>query len=215
MRMRLTFSKCEAMRFTGHLDLHRTWERTFRRTGLPLAYTSGFNPQPRLQLACALPLGFTSQCELLDAWLEASLSLIEIEQALLDAQPPGILLHQVDEVDPHEPSLPSQVDSVVYTVRLRQSASDLRSRIDSLLQSAILPRERRGKPYDLRPLIEALEVSPDDPALIQMRLAAREAATGRPEEVLAALDLGEATARIHRTSLILICGFAWKPTKRR
>ena len=47
------------MRFTGHLDLHRAWERTFRRAHLPLAYTQGFHPQPRIQLAGALPLGFT------------------------------------------------------------------------------------------------------------------------------------------------------------
>jgi radical SAM-linked protein len=44
------------MRYTGHLDLHRAWERTFRRARLPLAYSQGFHPQPRLNLACALPL---------------------------------------------------------------------------------------------------------------------------------------------------------------
>jgi radical SAM-linked protein len=70
MRLRITFAKTEAMRFTGHLDLHRTWERCFRRARLPLAYTQGFNPHPRLNLAAALPLGFTSQGEMIDAWLE-------------------------------------------------------------------------------------------------------------------------------------------------
>ena len=46
MRIRITFSKTAAMRYTGHLDLHRAWERTFRRAGLPLAYSQGFHPQP-------------------------------------------------------------------------------------------------------------------------------------------------------------------------
>ena len=46
------FSKTDAMRYTGHLDLHRAWERTFRRAGLPLAYTQGFSPHPRINLAC-------------------------------------------------------------------------------------------------------------------------------------------------------------------
>ncbi|HLE27799.1 MAG TPA: TIGR03936 family radical SAM-associated protein, partial [Anaerolineales bacterium] len=70
-RLRLTFAKTAAMKFSGHLDLHKTWERTLRRARLPLAYSQGFNPQPRLQLASALPLGFTSECEVLDAWMEA------------------------------------------------------------------------------------------------------------------------------------------------
>ena len=70
MRIRITFSKSGAMQYVGHLDLHRSWERTFRRSGLPLAYSQGFHPQPRLNLACALPRGFTSQCEIFDAWLE-------------------------------------------------------------------------------------------------------------------------------------------------
>jgi radical SAM-linked protein len=48
------------MRYTGHLDLYRTWERTLRRAGLPLAYSQGFKPHPRIVLACALPLGCTT-----------------------------------------------------------------------------------------------------------------------------------------------------------
>ncbi len=63
IRYRLRFHKTEAMRFTGHLDLHRALERTIRRSGLPLAYTRGFSPHPRLQLAAALPLGFVSRAE--------------------------------------------------------------------------------------------------------------------------------------------------------
>ncbi len=59
-RLRLTFAKTAAMRYTGHLDLHTTWERTLRRARLPLAYSQGFHPQPKIQLASALPLGFTS-----------------------------------------------------------------------------------------------------------------------------------------------------------
>ena len=89
MRVRITFSKTPAMRYTGHLDLHRAWERAFRRAGLPLAYSQGFHPGPRLNLACALPLGFTSECEIVDAWLDGDLALSEIETALTGALPPA------------------------------------------------------------------------------------------------------------------------------
>ena len=60
MRIRVTFAKTEPMRFTSHLDLFRAWERTFRRAGLPILFSQGYNPRPRMQLAAALPLGFTS-----------------------------------------------------------------------------------------------------------------------------------------------------------
>ena len=82
MRVRITFAKTDAMRFTGHLDLHRAWERTFRRAGLPLAYTQGFSPHPRINLASALPLGFTSERELVDIWLEQELPASAVTAAL-------------------------------------------------------------------------------------------------------------------------------------
>ena len=56
-RLRITFSKLGIARYIGHLDLHRSWERALRRGGVELAYTGGFHPQPRIQLASALPLG--------------------------------------------------------------------------------------------------------------------------------------------------------------
>ncbi len=96
IRLRITFAKTPAMRFTGHLDLHRAWERTFRRAGLPLAYSEGFNPHPRLNLASALPLGFTGQGEVIDAWLEQDLPLPEIQAALQRALPPGFQVAQIE-----------------------------------------------------------------------------------------------------------------------
>ena len=75
-----------------------------------------------------------------------------------------------------------------------------------MLEVVSLPRERRGKPYDLRPLIESLELLPGDrPGMLRLKmtLAAREGATGRPEEVLDVLDVSSEATRIERTRLIL------------
>ena len=58
MRVRLTFTKQGALRYTGHLDLHKILERSIRRAKLPLAYSQGYHPQPKINLAAALPLGF-------------------------------------------------------------------------------------------------------------------------------------------------------------
>ena len=77
--------------------------------------------------------------------------------------------------------------------------------IEELLGKDTLPRERRGKIYDLRPLIYKLELSQPESGrpVIAMSLAAREGATGRPDEVLAAMGLEPADFRIERISLIL------------
>ena len=206
MRIRVTFSKTEAMRFTGHLDLHRAWERTFRRAQLPLAYSQGFHPQPRLNLASALPLGLTSQCELLDAWLETPQPLDQVFACLAKATPPGICVDCIDEVPESLPALQTQVTAVDYTVTLLESINDLPARVQALAASQSLPRQRRGKDYDLRPLIELIMLlDPDlqEQPRFKLRLSAREAATGRPEEVLAVLGIPLEDTRIHRTAIIL------------
>ena len=68
-RMRMTFTKEGTARYISHLDLARAVERALNRAGLPIAYTQGFNRRPRLSLAAALPLGYTSQAEIADVWL--------------------------------------------------------------------------------------------------------------------------------------------------
>jgi radical SAM-linked protein len=206
-RIRIQFSKTNAMRFTSHLDLHKTWERTFRRAGLPLVYSQGFNPHPKLQLACALPLGFTSECELLDAWLDIENFLKEdVSEKLERAVPPGLQVHWVESVDLHAPALQPRVRSARYTVTLLEPAADIEQRVAELLLAESLPRVRRGKSYDLRPLVEELIVvfpNEQNNQCLEMHLSARESQTGRPEEVLEALCISPLAVRVHRIQLQL------------
>ncbi len=206
-RLRLTFAKTAAMKFSGHLDLHKTWERTLRRARLPLAYSQGFNPQPRLQLASALPLGFTSECEVLDAWMEAPQDLTAARLVLERAAPPGIRVLEIVEAPERAPALQTQVVAAEYRVAVasRLSPEAMDGRIAALLAAPEIKRVRREKEYDLRPLIEALARLASDVLghTLIMRLAAREGATGRPEEVLAALDHSPAEAEFHRQKLFL------------
>jgi radical SAM-linked protein len=211
MRLRITFSKSGALRYTGHLDLHSIWERTARRAGLPLAYTQGFHPGPRIQLASALPLGFIGQAEIVDLWINAPESILDrpIKEILQPAAPPGLVISSVEVVDEHGPALQTQVISAEYEVTLLEPVDlpGLVNGISALLSAGSLIRERRGKTYDLRPLIESLDLPPVDATggtlRLQMRLAAREGATGRPEEVLDVLGIASETARVERTRLIL------------
>ena len=67
----MTFATNDEVKYVGHLDMARTWERAIRRSGLPLAYSRGFNPQARIQFAATLPLGFTGMAEIIDIYLTA------------------------------------------------------------------------------------------------------------------------------------------------
>ncbi len=205
MRIRIKFNKSDEMRYTGHLDLHRSWERTFRRAKLPLAYSQGFHPQPRINLASALPLGFTSTGEMVDIWLENELPIYEIRSRLERAAPPGIKLQEVEQVGDQEPALQTLVIASEYEIVLMGPDQQLDLRLQELLSKDNLPRERRGKRYDLRPLVEELRRLPDDdqshPRLF-LRMTSRPGATGRPEELLSALDIQPESALIQRTRII-------------
>ena len=205
MRIRITFVKQGALRYTGHLDLHKLWERAARRAELPLAYSQGFHPQPKMNMAAALPLGFSSRCEVMDMRLEQMIPLDNLPTRLNATLPSGLQVVGVEQVDEGEPALQTQVRSAEYEVTLTEAVdgAELKSKVDSILEPTSLPRERRGKTYDLRPLIEELTLLPEkEGQRIFMRLTAREGATGRPEEVLDVLGIAFETTRIERTRLI-------------
>jgi radical SAM-linked protein len=200
MRLRITFAKQGALRYTGHLDLHKILERSVRRAKLPLAYSQGFHPQPKLNLAAALPLGFSSRAEVMDIWFNDDVD--DVASTLQDHVPPGLTILDAKTVDDHEPSLQSQVVSVEYEVKITEadSASGLTEKVAAVLETESIPCIRRKKQYDLRPLIEELTLT--DENQLFMRLTARESATGRPEEVLAALEIPLEDTRIERTCLL-------------
>jgi radical SAM-linked protein len=202
MRIRITFVKQGALRYTGHLDLHKLWERAARRAELPLAYSHGFHPQPKMNMAAALPLGFSSRCEVMDMRLEQAVPLENLPTRLNETLPSGLQVVGIEQVNEREPALQTQVLSAEYKVTLTVAVegSELQSKVGSVLESTSIPRERRGKIYDLRPLIEELSLAAD--GKIFMRLTAREGATGRPEEVLDVLGIAFEGTRIERTRLI-------------
>ena len=215
-RLRLTFSKTGPTRFIGHLDLARTLERALNRARIPVAYTQGFNQRPRMQLAAALPLGFTSECEMADIWLTETMEPAQVKPQLMAKMAPGITIHQVEDVDLKAPTLQTLTRESVYEVTLldemvgRQPSATavLQQKITTLLAADTLVRERgygkKQKKYDLRPLIYDLRlVSDSGPVVLEMRLALAEGKNGRPDEVLEELSLDPLAARVHRTAIVL------------
>lgn len=205
-RIRIHFSKGEELQFTGHLDLHKIWERTFRRAHLPLAYSQGFHPQPRIQLACALPLGFTSTAELVDVWLDSDLPLDEINRTLKETAQPGLEIHSIEPIPIYQTPLQNRVTSVVYELVFLDPVDpgDLEQRVANILSKPSLLRERRGKLYDLRPLIEDVKFNrTSSGVVIVLKISALPGATGRPEEVLEELGIDPYTVDIRRVEIQL------------
>ena len=205
-RVRITFTKGEAIKYTSHLDLARAWGRSLRRAGVPLAYSRGFNPRPKLQLTAALPLGHTGAAEMLDAWFERPVSAKTLTRALMGALPDGLSVIEVRQVALKEPALQTQVRSADYRVAAEwdEPAATVEARIAEVLAAGKLPHEWRHRWYDLRPLIERLwlERADGNEVVLGMQLAARPGATARPEAVLEVLGMGDVFARYHRRRLM-------------
>lgn len=204
IRLRINFDKTEAMRFTGHLDLYRAWERAFRRAGLPLAYSQGFKPHPRIQIAAALPLGFTSSNDLMDVWLEEDLSPEIIRSRLEAVLPPGLQINELLQVAPNQPALQSILKASEYQITFIEPIPDLSERVEILLKSQHIDIERKGKSYDLRPLLLSLEPLPMN-ALGQQQihtlLQTDTSIHARPDELVSAMGVQPDKALFHRLRL--------------
>jgi len=208
-RLRLTFAVSGVARYISHLDQIRAWVRAMRRLALPLAYSQGFNPQPRISAAAPLPVGFAAECELLDIYLDAPVDPGQLAAGLRRQLTAGLTLRAAAEVPLAEPPLPSQVVAADYVVRfLDPPPPDLAQRLARLLSSSSLPftRVRQGKriEFDLRPRLLAarIEECAGRPALI-LRLSHTPGGAARPEDVVQALDLPPASVRATRTRLVL------------
>ncbi len=205
-RIRITFSKFGKARWIGNLDLHRTWARILRRAGVPIAYSQGFNPQPRMQLASALPLGIMSECELLDIWVLENISTDILQKDLATGLPSGIEVIKIVGVELKEKSLQSRLLAAEYLIELGDYIDiyELQKIIDNLLGMQSIIRQRRGKEYDMRPLIQALHVVSGNSISQELfvRFSACPGATGRPSELLEYMDIN--AKNIIRTRLLFV-----------
>lgn len=198
------------MKFISHLDIIRLWQRAFRRAGVELAYSEGFNPHPRISLAAPLALGVTSEAELMDIYTARLITPHSFITCIGRQLPPGVEIIQVFQIAPTLPSLQAQVRYAEYAVEVGTEAEcgHITADIDALLAKESLPwqhqRDTGPRSYDLRQLIDDIWLADwhDGGAAIGMRLRCDSSGSGRPEQVAKALGL-EAPRSIHRTRLVL------------
>jgi radical SAM-linked protein len=209
-RLRVTYGVDGPLRYASVLDMGRLWERLLHRARAPLAYSAGFNPHPRLQFAAALPVGYSSSCELLDLFLAAPVAPFEFARAIVRQAPAGLTLLGVEEVLLKASAPQALMRAAHYRVRFATPATraEVESALAGLLAqgSIVRSREKKGRQadYDLRPLIEEVRYVAADGGWHELAMFLRSGAggSGRPEEVLAALGLPIEHYAIHRERLI-------------
>lgn len=210
-RLRVTFSREGSLKYTSHLDMMRLWERVLRRAEVPVAYSEGFAPHPKIALAAPLPVGVTSDAELMDVHMRLALSPYLFMKQVRPKLPSGLDVKAVAQVGLRQPSLQSQLRFIDYQVGIETDKTDvdIEEDIDNLLAREHLTWQRRRdkgvKEYDLRSAVAHLHLIEANPgwARLAMRLRSDSTVTGRPEDVCAALGFQERPFLLHRTALVL------------
>ena len=210
MRVRLRYTKAGKVRFTSHRDLARIWERALRRLSLPVAYTEGFSPRPRLSFGLALSTGYESDAEYLDVDLDPARSegveIVDLPDRLSGALPVGIEATAVALVAPGTDSLQSAVTSCSWQVEvLGATLPQVTELVGQALAAdeLVVTRQRKGREVtdDLRPAVLDLAVVAPTSSGVELRAElAVHPRSVRPSELVAALGADELEeGRVRRT----------------
>jgi radical SAM-linked protein len=169
VHIRFRFAKLGKIRFTSQRDVARMWERALRRAELPVAYTEGFSPRPRLSFGLALPTGCESEAEYLDLALDprrpetAQVEVGSLPGRLTPLLPDGITVRESAALEPGRGSLQQQVTSCSWDVDVAGvTAAGLEAQVAAFLDAPSVPltRERKGRLVedDVRPSVVSLLV---------------------------------------------------------
>jgi radical SAM-linked protein len=210
-RLRIRFSRGEELKFISHLDIIRLWIRALRRAQIPLEYTEGFSPHPRISLAVPLSVGVTAANELMDISITKVVSPHWFVDTVNRQLPEGLKVLEATPISPNVPSLQSQVRFTQYQVAVRtdKSEEEVKTAIDNLLTVENIPwhheRDTGRKSYDLRSLIDDIWLIESKPSscVLGMWLRCDETGSGRPEQVTLALGFADYPESIQRTKLLL------------
>ncbi len=223
-RLRFRFGKTGSLALLSHLDIVRLLERALRRSGLPVSFTGGFHPLPRLQLALALPLGVEALGEWLDLEFATPVDPVEALTRLRSQLPAEFPLQSVEAVPLSGPSLSQELVAAEWSVELCPiepgrclTPQRWREAIATLLAAEALPwsdTDKKGRPRqrDCRPFLESLEplIPADGTDSLTVRLRATIDPQGRslrPEQLLRwmaeRLGLPLRLGRLRRERLLL------------
>jgi radical SAM-linked protein len=212
--VRLRFSKRGKVRFVSHRDVARAFERAFRMEQLPLAFTLGFAPRPKVSFGLALSVGHESVAEYLDVELREPTDPQLLPRPLSDALPDGIAVDGAVLLAPRAPALQEAVTLVEYRVTVVDAqgcvlpAGAIEPAVERALArpELLVTRTRKGREStdDIRPAIRTIEIGCDDEGTVALDLALSTQSRGaRPREVIEAVfgvDANLSERRVLRTA---------------
>lgn len=223
IKIQYQFNRTRELRLLSHLDQQRLFQRAFRRGDIPVDYSLGFNPHPKMSFALAMSVGLTSDCEYGDVVLFAELSCDEFIKRMNRVLPKGLLILGARVCEEGEISLSAAITKSDYEllVKLAQplSPEHLSKALNTYLDTPkilIQKRNKKGKlvEKDIRPFIESLSIisekTSDELATIEMSLLYIKQQCVKPELILASINAEvenlfviDPTIQIHRKHLIL------------
>lgn len=190
---RIKYCKQGVIRFISHLDTMRALKRALGRARIPVAYSEGFNPRPKISMGPALPLGCESKCEMIDIVLVRSISPENLRGSLVSVMPQGLDILETDRVLPSSPRL-SRASSVCYMIELPEG--ERFDEADSLVKafnekdSAPIERVRKDtkKIVDVRRFVlNAAIVTGNDSGWLSVEISISERGTRSPSEIIQAV----------------------------
>ena len=194
-RLRLRYAKRGRLRFTSHRDFGRAFERAIRRAGIPVAYSSGFSPHPRISYAGASATGAASEAEYLELGLREACDPVDVMQRLDAALPAGLDVLEVVPATPGQ-ALADRLEAGSWRIVLPGlDPAEARSAVQSFLAADSVPVERMTKKglrsFDCRAAVVSLSAASgqvDDQLCAILELVVRHGTPSvRPDDVLAGL----------------------------
>ncbi|MBO0656974.1 DUF2344 domain-containing protein [Streptomyces triculaminicus] len=196
-RIRLRYTKRGRLRFTSHRDFQRAFERALRRAEVPMAYSAGFTPHPKVSYANAAPTGTGSEAEYLEIQLAAVRDPAVLRTLLDESLPDGLDI--VDAVEAHTSSFADRLQASVWELRLEGvELEDAEKAVAAFMAAETVEVQRRTKnglrTFDARGAVTRLEAlaapadRPGDGACAILRLVVRHLTPAvRPDDVLSGL----------------------------
>ncbi|WP_375002414.1 TIGR03936 family radical SAM-associated protein [Aeromicrobium sp. CTD01-1L150] len=193
-KLRLRYAKRGRLRFTSHRDFGRAFERAVRRAGVPIAFSSGYTPHPKISYAGASPTGAASEAEFLEIGLTRPCEAEQVRAALDDSLPQG--LDVLEAVVSAGGTLADRLEASRWEIELPiVSPSRLEDAVEALLAAEVVEVEKKTKRgpkmVDVRGPVVGLRVAdmaPDESACAILALVVRHATPSiRPDDVLAGL----------------------------
>jgi radical SAM-linked protein len=192
-KLRLRYTKRGRLRFTSHRDIARAFERALRRAQVPMAYSAGFSPHPKISWVGAAPTGVASEAEYVEISVAERVDLVRLQSALDESLPAGIDITEVVEA-PFGSNLPDRIEASQWLIRLPGVELDaLHQAVGLFLAAPTVPVERLMKQglrtLDARAAVVSMSAAVDQDCATLSAVVRHVTPAVRPDDVLSGLRI--------------------------